>query len=74
MPKANTYRMSRCIFCRDVTKNVAKNGSFDVSIYVMLFCNDVTHQMYRNTMRYINMPNLLVLLYGKMVLLISKIS
>ena len=28
--------------CRDVTKNVAKNVSFDVSIYVTLFCNDVT--------------------------------
>ena len=28
--------------CRDVTKNVAENVSLDVSIYVTLFCNDVT--------------------------------
>jgi len=45
--------------CHDVTKNVAEN----VSIYVTLFCNDVMRYMYRDTMRYINMPNLLVLLY-----------
>ncbi len=30
------------------------------SIYVTLICNDVTRYMYRDTMRYINMPNLLV--------------
>jgi len=34
-----------------------------------LFCNDVTRYMYRDKMRYINMPNLLVLLY-----IVTKIS
>ena len=43
------YRSMSC--CRDVTKNV----SLDVSIYVTLFCNDV--------IRYINMPKLFFLLY-----------
>ncbi len=38
--------MSRC---NDVTKNFPANVSLDVSIYVTLFCNDVTRYMYRDT-------------------------
>jgi hypothetical protein len=34
--------------------------SINVSIYATLFCNDVTRYMYRDTMRYINMPYLLI--------------
>jgi len=44
-----------------MSKNIEKNLSLDVSIYGTLFCSDVTP--YRDTMRYLNMPNLLVLLY-----------
>ncbi len=32
-----------------LSKNVAENVSLDVSIYVTLFCNDVTRYMYRDT-------------------------
>jgi hypothetical protein len=64
MYRLKDVTMSRSMYrCRDVSKNVAENVSKNVSIYVTLFFNDVTRYMYRDTMRYINMPNLLVLLY-----------
>ncbi len=61
MPKAITYKTSRCI---DVTMSRCDEKCRNKCIVRCIdLYHDVTRYMYRETMRYINMPNQYSIIY-----------